>query len=100
MKRFDTANEYVVYTSTFSKPLLAGLKTGYALMPPDLVEPLLHLKGSHDFGSTNLAQHIIDRLMATGAYAPARRELAGRVPREAGSRCSRPWSEEFADCPG
>jgi 2-aminoadipate transaminase len=55
VKRFDERNEHVVYTSTFSKPLSPGLKTGYALMPRDLIEPMMHLKGSHDFGSTNLA---------------------------------------------
>ncbi len=68
VKSFDTRNEHVVFASTFSKPLSPGLKTGYALMPGDLVEPMLHLKGSHDFGSTNLAQHIIDRIMETGDY--------------------------------
>lgn len=69
IKKFDTANEYVVYTGTFSKPCAPGLKTGYALLPPDVMAPILHLKGSHDFGSSNLAQHILSRLMTTGAYA-------------------------------
>jgi len=68
VKRFDERNEHVVYASTFSKPLSPGLKTGYALMPRDLVEPMMHLKSSHDFGSTNLAQHVIDRIMETGVY--------------------------------
>jgi len=68
VKRFDVRNEYVVYTSTFSKPCAPGLKTGYAILPADLVGPICHLKGNHDFGSTNLAQHILDRLLATGAY--------------------------------
>ena len=68
VKRFDATNEFVVYTSTFSKPLSPGLKTGYALMPRDVMGPLLHLKSSHDFGSTNLAQYVVDRLMATREY--------------------------------
>jgi len=68
VKRFDERNEFVVYTSTFSKPCAPGLKTGYAILPSDLVGPICHLKGNHDFGSTNLAQHIIDWLLATGAY--------------------------------
>lgn len=75
VKRFDPTNEFVVYTSTFSKPCAPGLKTGYALMPPDLMEPLLHLKGSHDFGSANLAQHVASRLMASGVYARHAEEL-------------------------
>ena len=68
VKRFDERNEHVVYASTFSKPLSPGLKTGYALMPRELVEPMMHLKSSHDFGSTNLAQHIIDHIMETGVF--------------------------------
>jgi 2-aminoadipate transaminase len=68
VKRYDPANEFVVYTSTFSKPCAPGLKTGYALMPRDLVAPVCHLKGNHDFGSNNLSQHLLDRLLATGAY--------------------------------
>ena len=40
VKSFDPSNEYVIYAGTFSKPCAPGLKTGYALMPPDLIEPL------------------------------------------------------------
>ena len=68
VKRYDTRNEFVVYTGTFSKSLAPGLKTGYALLPRDLVEPLLHLKSNHDFGSTNLIQYLIDELMRSGVY--------------------------------
>lgn len=68
VKKYDPTNEFVVYTSTFSKPCAPGLKTGYALLPSDLVAPLMNLKGNHDFGSANLAQHVLDRLLATGAF--------------------------------
>jgi 2-aminoadipate transaminase len=53
---------------TFSKPLAPGLKTGYGILPRDLTAPLLRLKGCHDFGSNNLTQHLIDRLLENGAY--------------------------------
>jgi 2-aminoadipate transaminase len=46
-----------------------GLKTGYAFLPEDLVEPVLHQKGNHDFGSNNFAQHLISRAMESGEYA-------------------------------
>jgi 2-aminoadipate transaminase len=68
VKKFDPTNEYVIYTTTFSKPCAPGLKTGYSLLPSDLVTPLCNLKGNHDFGSTNLSQHILNRLMESGAY--------------------------------
>ena len=38
--QIDTSNQYVIYTSTFSKPCAPGLKTGYALMPQDLLKQL------------------------------------------------------------
>jgi 2-aminoadipate transaminase len=53
---------------TFSKPCAPGLKTGYGLLPRGLMEALLRLKGNHDFGSNNLTQHLLDRLLETGAY--------------------------------
>jgi 2-aminoadipate transaminase len=53
---------------TFSKPCSPGLKTGYGLLPHDLVDPVLRLKGNHDFGSNNLTQHLLVKLMETGVY--------------------------------
>lgn len=68
IKSLDTTNEFVVYAGTFSKPCSPGLKTGYALMPPDLVEPTIRLKGNHDFGSNNFSQYILNELMESGEY--------------------------------
>ena len=68
VKSFDRRNEHVVWTSTFSKPCAPGLKTGYGVLPRELVGPMLRLKGDHDFGSNNLTQHLLDRLLADGAY--------------------------------
>jgi 2-aminoadipate transaminase len=68
IKSFDTTNEFVIYAGTFSKPCSPGLKTGYALMPSDLIEPIIRLKGNHDFGSSNFSQHILNNLMETSAY--------------------------------
>jgi len=98
VKRFDERNEHVVYASTFSKPLSPGLKTGYALMPRDLVEPMMHLKGSHDFGSTNLAQHIIDRIIGTGVYREHVLKLRD-VYREKCGLMLRSLEREFRDWP-
>jgi 2-aminoadipate transaminase len=54
---------------TFSKPMAPGLKTGYGVLPRDLVGPLLRFKGNHDFGSSNFNQHILDRLLGSNVYA-------------------------------
>jgi 2-aminoadipate transaminase len=75
IKSFDTDNTHVLLAMTFSKPCAPGLKTGYGLLPRELVGPLLRLKGNHDFGSNNLTQHLLDRLLASGAYDRHVKEL-------------------------
>ncbi|MGL6075033.1 MAG: PLP-dependent aminotransferase family protein [Fimbriiglobus sp.] len=98
VKRFDTTNEYVIYTSTFSKPCAPGLKTGYSIVPSELVAPLCDLKGNHDFGSTNLAQHIIQKMIATGAYQQHVKHLQD-VYRAKKDAMLRALESEFADWP-
>jgi len=68
IKSLDHDNAFVILAMTFSKPLAPGLKTGYGILPRDLAAPLLRIKGCHDFGSNNLTQHLIDRLLENGAY--------------------------------
>jgi 2-aminoadipate transaminase len=68
VKGLDTTNEYVIYTSTFSKPCSPGIRVGYGLMPRDLMSPALRIKGNHDFGSANLNQHIALKLLTNGSY--------------------------------
>jgi 2-aminoadipate transaminase len=68
IKSFDRTNEYVILALTFSKPLAPGLKTGYGVLPRDLLAPLLRFKGNHDFGSCNLNQFILDRLLGSSSY--------------------------------
>ncbi|QDU18563.1 aminotransferase-like domain-containing protein [Urbifossiella limnaea] len=99
VKRFDPTNEFVAYASTFSKPLSPGLKLGYALLPSDLVAPVLHLKGNHDFGSANLAQHVVDRLLASGAFDRHVEELR-RVYRAKRDAMLAALDAEFGDVPG
>jgi 2-aminoadipate transaminase len=68
IKSFDSDNSHVILALTFSKPCAPGLKTGYGFLPRELVGPFLRLKGNHDFGSNNLTQHLLHRLLETGAY--------------------------------
>lgn len=69
IKSYDADNRYVALAQTFSKPFSPGLKTGYGLLPRDLVQPVLMQKGMHDFGSANFNQHLLLRALAGGAYA-------------------------------
>ena len=69
MKSMDDDNQYVALCQTFSKPFAPGLKTGYGLLPSDLVEAVKLSKGGRDFGSSNFNMHIISRAITSGAFA-------------------------------
>lgn len=68
IKSLDKDNRHVILTMTFSKPWAPGLKTGYGVMPRDLVRTVLRFKGNHDFGSSNFNQVLLDHVLASGAY--------------------------------
>ena len=99
IKSFDPENRHVIYAGTVSKPCAPGLKTGYALLPTDLIEPLVRLKGNHDFGSNNLSQHILHKLMETGAYATHVQYLR-TVYRAKRDSMIESLEEHFGDWPG
>lgn len=61
--------DHVALLQTFSKPFAPGLKTGYGLLPRDLVAPVLLQKNNMDFGSANLMQHLLVAAMRDGTYA-------------------------------
>jgi len=64
----DDGGETVILARTFSKTFAPGLKTGFGILPPALVEPVLSLKGNHDFGSSHLNQLVLERAMERGLY--------------------------------
>jgi 2-aminoadipate transaminase len=99
VKRYDPDNEFVVLCQTFSKPFSPGLKTGYTFLPDELVEPVLHQKGNHDFGSNNFAQHLISRAIETGAYARQVKRLRETYRRKRDVMLSA-LDDEFGDFPG
>ena len=67
-KVLDRENRFAAVIQTFSKPFAPGLKTGYGLLPRDLIEPVILQKGNHDFGSANLCQHLVLAAMREGVY--------------------------------
>jgi 2-aminoadipate transaminase len=66
--KFDPEHKHVMLTMTFSKPLAPGFKTGYGILPKDVIGPVLRFKGNHDFGSSNLSQMVINRMWDNGSY--------------------------------
>jgi 2-aminoadipate transaminase len=99
IKSLDTDNTHVILAMTFSKPCAPGLKTGYGILPRDLAGPLLRLKGNHDFGSNNFTQHLLDRLLESGAYARHVAELR-RVYRKKRDALLAALEQEFGAEPG
>lgn len=99
VKSFDPKNRHVIYAGTFSKPCAPGLKTGYALMPTELIEPMVRLKGNHDFGSNNLSQHIICKLLENGDYS-RHVEYLQSVYRQKRDAMMQALDAEFGDWPG
>jgi 2-aminoadipate transaminase len=69
IKSYDPDNLYTVLSHTFSKPFAPGLKLGYTAMPADLLHAVLQQKGSHDFGTSSLAQHMALEAFRDGSYA-------------------------------
>src|SRR5688500_131059 len=69
IKSFDAENAYTAIANTFSKPFAPGVKTGYTVMPHELMHEVLQQKGNHDFGSANLCQHIVLDAIRRGTYA-------------------------------
>jgi len=69
IKSYDPENLYTVLSHTLSKPFSPGLKMGYTAMPADLLHAVIQQKGSHDFGSSSLTQHIALEAFRDGSYA-------------------------------
>ena len=62
------AAERVIYAGTFSKPFATGVRVGYGILPEPLFTAVKHIKGNHDFGTSNLLQHLVARALASGIY--------------------------------
>ncbi len=68
IKSLDVENDLVVYTESFSKSLSPGLRLGFGVGPKDIIDKLIHIKGNHDFGSSNMSQMILKRILEVGAF--------------------------------
>ncbi len=70
LRAFDPAGDTVIMTHTFSKSFSPGLRVGYGVLPPALVEPMINQKGNIDFGAPNFAQHLISAVLDQGLFEP------------------------------
>lgn len=58
-----------LYAGTLTKPFATGLKIGYGCCTDaDWLARMLHVKGHHDFGSANLNQAVLERVLGDGTF--------------------------------
>ena len=75
----DREGDTVILARTFSKTFSPGLKVGYGVLPEGLIDPILYLKGNHDFGTANFNQRLLERVLADGSYHRHVARLNGAV---------------------
>jgi len=57
-----------LYCSSFSKTFSPGLKTGFGMAAPEILEKILIAKGGQDFGSSNINQAVMSYVLHHGIY--------------------------------
>jgi 2-aminoadipate transaminase len=66
LRSYDTTGETVIEAETFSKSFAPGIRVGWGILPPSLVEPVANLKGNFDFGSAHLNQRLMSAVLEMG----------------------------------
>jgi 2-aminoadipate transaminase len=58
-----------LYLATLTKSFATGLKVGYGFCSDrSWLDKMLHVKGHHDFGTTNFNQAVFERVLADGGF--------------------------------
>lgn len=70
LRRYDEAGELVVSTQTFSKSFSPGIRVGYGVLPKPLAAAVCDQKGNINFGSANLNQHLMAKVLESGLWRP------------------------------
>lgn len=68
LRAYDRTGETVIVAGTFSKSYSPGIRVGWGILPEALVGPVCEQKGNIDFGSPNLAQHLMHQVLDSGKF--------------------------------
>ena len=68
MRSMDPEGDTVVVAGSFSKAYSPGIRIGWGILPPALVEPVLGAKGNLDFGSPNFNQVLMATVLEMGLF--------------------------------
>jgi GntR family transcriptional regulator/MocR family aminotransferase len=68
----------VIYFGTFSKVLFPGLRMGYVVLPPPLLEPILAARAASDRFPPSLLEGALADLIAEGDFSAHIRRMRGR----------------------
>ncbi len=73
----------VIYLGTYSKPFATGVRVGFGILPLAVFQPVMRIKGNHDFGTSNLLQQLLARALDSGRYDRHLEILRQRYARKA-----------------
>ncbi|MGE5371630.1 MAG: PLP-dependent aminotransferase family protein [Solirubrobacterales bacterium] len=69
VKHFDPS-EQVIYLGSFSKSVAPGLRLGYAIAAPEIIQKLVLAKQGTDLHTGTLVQRVLSRYLASGTAKP------------------------------
>jgi 2-aminoadipate transaminase len=99
LRSFDAEGDTVIVAETFSKSYSPGVRVGWGILPPALVEPVAAVKANIDFGSPNFNQHLMSCVLDQGLFQPHVAQLRANYGRKLQTMLAA-MDEFLSDIPG
>ncbi len=89
LRSFDSEGDTVIVAETFSKSYSPGVRVGWGILPPALVEPVAGVKANIDFGSPNFNQHLMSSVLEQGLFEPHVAQLLRQLRQQTANHAGR-----------